>query len=45
MHEAITLADDLVVLGEGRVLQADTVDAVRAAPAAPWIDRLLETQR
>ena len=45
LHEAITLADDLVVLGEGRVLQADTVDAVRAAPAAPWIDRLLETQR
>jgi len=41
MAEALRLATYLVILREGRVLQSDTVEAVRAAPADDYVARLL----
>lgn len=44
VREAVDLASDLVVLGEGGVVRAGTVEDVRRDPGAPWIERLFEEQ-
>ena len=42
IQEAVRLANDLVVLADGRVLQAGAVDAVMAAPRDARVARLFE---
>jgi len=44
VREAVDLAQDLVVLGDRGVVRAGAVDAVRAEPGAPWVERLFEEQ-
>ena len=44
MREALQLADRLVLLRGGRIEQQGSRDQVLAAPASPWVARLLETQ-
>ena len=41
MRDAEALADEVVVLDAGRVVQRGTLDALRAAPAAPIVSDLL----
>ncbi|MEE4297844.1 MAG: ATP-binding cassette domain-containing protein [Pseudomonadales bacterium] len=44
LREAVELASELVVLGDGGVARAGAVEAVRSAPGAPWIERLFAEQ-
>lgn len=44
MREAVKLAQHLVILGSGEVLQAGSTPAVLAAPRPGYVARLLETQ-
>lgn len=44
LREAVTLASELVILRNGRVAQAGPCDAVVAAPADEWIERLFRSQ-
>ena len=44
LREAVTLASELVILRGGRVAQAGPCDAVLAAPADEWIERLFRSQ-
>lgn len=37
--DAVALADELVVVEEGRIVQRGTLDALAAAPATPWVAR------
>ena len=45
MREAIKLAQYLVIVGSGQVLQAGETEAVLAAPRPGYVARLIETQR
>lgn len=40
-EEAFAIADHLILLHEGRVVQAGPPDAVYARPASPWVARFL----
>ncbi|HKK92234.1 MAG TPA: ATP-binding cassette domain-containing protein [Longimicrobiales bacterium] len=42
LHEAAELADRIAVMKDGRVLQADTLDRLRAAPSDPYVTELLD---
>ena len=42
LHEAVTLADRIAVMRGGRVLQIDSLDRLRAAPADPYVTDLLD---
>ena len=44
LREAVKLASDLVILRNGSVAQAGPCDAVVAAPADAWIERLFRSQ-
>ena len=44
MREAVKLAQHLVIVGSGAVLQADGTGAVLAAPRPGYVARLIETQ-
>jgi len=44
VREALTLAQRLVILEDGRVLQHDTCEAVVASPASDFVAELLATQ-
>ncbi len=44
LREAMTLASELVILRNGRIIQAGACDAVVAAPADAWIERLFQSQ-
>ena len=44
LREAVELASELVVLGDGTVARSGTVEAVRREPGEPWIERLLAEQ-
>ncbi|WP_106477038.1 ATP-binding cassette domain-containing protein [Phytohalomonas tamaricis] len=44
MAEAIKLADHLVVMGPGRVLQAGSPDEIQHAPASADVSRLMEAR-
>jgi len=44
VREAMELASELVVLGDGAVARAGTVEAVRSEPGLPWIERLFAEQ-
>jgi osmoprotectant transport system ATP-binding protein len=44
VREAVDLASEIVVLGDGGVVRAGTVDDVRDDPGAPWIERLFAEQ-
>lgn len=45
IREAFFLADRVAVLREGRIEQIDTPAVLRAAPATPWVERLIRTAR
>jgi osmoprotectant transport system ATP-binding protein len=38
LHEASLLGDRIALLNKGELVQVDTPDAVRRAPATPWVE-------
>ena len=44
MREAVALAHELVIMGEGRVLRSGSTEDVVADPGHPYVASLLETQ-
>ena len=42
LREAAVLADRIAVVDEGRVIQAGRLEELRAAPAAPGVESLLD---
>lgn len=45
MGEAARLADEIVLMREGRIVQRGTAAEFRAAPAEPFVDQFLNAQR
>jgi osmoprotectant transport system ATP-binding protein len=45
MAEAAFLADRIVLLNEGRIVQSGTLDDLRSRPASPFVRDFLNAQR